>query len=528
MDINKEQIDELNIIVSMHIGKDDYEPKVSEILRDYRRKANIPGFRPGKVPEGLIRKMYGKAVLIDEINKLVSESLTKYIEEQNLKTLGNPLPKMSGDDMDWEIGNDFTFDFEMGLSPEININLSKEDRLNKYQIIVEQDLIDEEVINYTQRFGQYMDVDAVIDCTEKLIGDIVQLGDDGQPLQDGLSAEDSSLLVGMIKDDECKKLFENAKAGDEIVFNLWQALPNEWEIVSILKKKDKNEVGDISGLLFKYTVKNIQKRVNAELDQELFDKVFGEGAVTGLEEFKDRIRENFAFEFEESSFTKFIADIREYLLKKFDPALPEDFLSKWMKAANKDVNEDIFDKEFPHFLENTKWELIANTLIKQYELKVEEQDVIDVAKAVTLRQFSMYGIKNIPDNIITQQAMRMLKEEKDVRSMASQAMERKIANVISEIVDLNIQEISEHDFGKMMYASEYEGETGEAGETGEVEFIEEVKTVEIVEEKVEEVTSVETVASVETPETVEDIVEAEENIEPEKPKKSKKRVKNES
>jgi len=515
MNINKEQIDTLNIVVSVQIGKDDYEPKVSEILRDYRRKSNMPGFRPGKVPEGLIRKMYGKAVLIDEINKLVSESLQKYIEEQDLKTLGNPLPKTSGDDMDWEIGNDFTFDFEMGLAPEIVVNLSKEDRLDKYQIIVEQDFIDEEVENYTNRFGQYVDVDAVDDFKEKLIGDIVQLDEDGQPLQDGLSAEDSSLLVGLIKDDECKKLFENAKTGDEMVFNLWQAFPNEWEIASILKKEDKNKVGDISGLLFRYTVKTIQKHVNAELNQELFDKVLGKDVVSDLEDFKNRIRENIESEYEETCFSKFSADMREYLLNKFDPALPEEFLLKWMKSANKDVSEEIFEMEFPQLLENMKWEFITNAIVRQYELEVNEQEVIDVAKISVRRQFSMYGMKNIPDEILTKQAMSILKEEKNIRSMASQAMEKKIAKTVSEIVDVNIQEINTEDFDNMIYASQQIEETGEVEETGETGEIEEVETVEK-NEAVEEAATVET----------SDVVE-EESKEPEKPKKTKK-IKNES
>ena len=515
MNINKEQIDDLNLVVSMQIGKDDYESKVNEILRDYRRKANMPGFRPGKVPEGLIRKMYGKAVLIDEINKLVSESLTKYIEEQDLKTLGNPLPKFNGDEMDWEIGNDFTFDFDMGLAPEIAINLSKDDQINKYQIIVEQDLIEKEIEHYANRFGQYVDVDVVEDFSEKLIGNIVQLGEDGQPLEDGLSAEDSSLLLSVIKDDECKKLFENAKAGDETVFNLSQAFPNEWEIASILKKKDKNEVGDISGSLFRYNVKTIQKHVNAELNQELFDKVFGENAVSGLEEFKNRIRENIASDYEETCFSQFNVEMRKYLLNKYNPTLPEEFLLKWMKSANQDVNEEVFEKEFPQFLENMKWELIANALIKQHELKVDEQEVIDAAKDATFRQFSMYGMKNIPDEFLTQQAMNLLKDEKSVRNMASQAMERKSAKAVSEIVDLNIQEVSMDDFNQIIYGSQLTEENEETGETGETGEIVEAGEVEVVEKN----------ETVEETGTVENIVEI---IEPEKPKKSKKRVKNES
>ena len=477
MNINKEQIDNLTIVVSLQIGTDDYEPKVNEILRDYRRKANMPGFRPGKVPEGLIRKMYGKAVLIDEINKLVSESLQNYMKEQELMTLGDPMPKTSGDDMDWEIGNDFTFDFEMGLAPEINLNLSKEDRITKYQMMVGRELIDKDIESHASRHGQFLNVDAVVDFKEKLTGDIVQLGEDGQPLDDGLTAEDASMLVGLIKDEEHKEPFKNAKVGDEIVFNLSKTFPNDWEISSILKKKDKNEVGNISDSLFRFTVKTIQKHFNAELNQELYDEVFGKDSVTNIDEFENRIKENIEQDFEETCQSKFSLDMREYLLKKIDPKLPEEFLRKWLLAANKDVSEEVFEKEFPQFLENTKWEMIANAIIKQYELKVDEQEVIDTAKATTRRQYNMYGLKNVADEYLTQHAMRMLKDEKSVRAMASQAMERKIAQKVSEIVNMDIQEISPDDFQKLIYAANDE-EIEQVEEAGEIEKVEEVGKVE--------------------------------------------------
>ena len=496
MNINKEQIDDLNVVVSMQIGRDDYESKVSEILRDYRRKANMPGFRPGKVPEGLIRKMYGKAVLIDEINKLVSESLQNYIKDEQLHVLGDPLPKSSGDDMDWEIGNEYTFDFEMGLAPAIDVNLSKEDQLTKYQIVVDDEMIKRDIESYTARHGQFVDTDTVVDFKEKLTGDIVQLDGDGQPLQDGLSAEETSLLVSLIKNEEYKKPFENAKAGDEIVFNLSETFPNDWEIASILKKKDKGEVGDISAALFRFTVKNIQKYANAEVNQELFDKVFGEGAVASPEEFENRIKENIASEFEESSMSKFSSDAHEYLMEKINPQLPEAFLRKWLQTVNKEVREEVFEKEFPLFLKNMQWELIANAIAKHNDLKVEEQEIIDFAKAATRKQFAMYGMNNISDEHLTNYAMNYLKDEKSIRGTASQILDSKVVKVVLEAVDASIQEMSMEDFNNMVYDRKNEEsenvkeETKEADETKEIEVDEvadatdEIKATE--EEEIEE------------------------------------------
>ena len=489
MHINKEQTDDLNVIISVQIEKNDYESKVNEVLRDYRRKANMPGFRPGKVPEGLIRKMYGKSVLIDEINKLVSESLQKYIEEQQFQMLGEMLPKSSSEDVEWEIGNDFSFDFEIGLAPKIEVNLSKEDQLTKYQIIVEKEMIDRHIENLADRNGNFVDTDAVVDFNEKLEGDIVQLGDDGEPLPDGLSADDTMLFMEDLKiDEEKKKTFENAKAGDEIVFNLWETFPNERMVASILKKQDKEEVGDISASQFQFTVKSVKKFAAAELNQELFDKLFGKDAVTNLEEFENRVRDDIAASFEDGAATKFKKDMQEYLLDKINPQLPEEFLRKWLKTANKDVDDEVFAKEFPMFLSNMKWEVIANAIIKQNEIKISDQDIIDFAKTITRKQLLMYGITNISDDDLAGFTNNYLKEEKNVRATASQVLDGKLADFVKNAVDLTLQEISLDDFNNMMKPSNKEEVEVVETETAEVtiESVEEV--IENTEEEVVEVT----------------------------------------
>ncbi len=453
MNISKEQTDDLSLVVSVEIKKDDYEPKVNEVLRDYRRKANMPGFRPGKVPEGLVKKMYGKAVLVDEINKLVSESLQNYIKDEQLQVLGDPMPKTSGEELAWEIGNDFAFDFEMGIAPVVEIDLSKNDKITKYQIIVNEDLIDKNVENYAARFGEFVETDTVVDFKEKITGDIVQLDDEKQPLEGGLAAEDTSILLSIIKDEERRKPFENIKVGDEIVFNLSETFPNDWEIASILRKKDKEEVGDISASLFRFTVKNVQKFANAELNQELFDKVFGEGAVSNPDEFKDRIREMLNKDFEDSSMARFGYDAREYLLDKINPSLPEEFLRKWLLAANTGIEEEAFNREFPMFLKGTKWDLIMKAIAKQKELTVEENEIIEFAKEATRRQFAQYGITNFPEESLTNYAMGTLKDEKSVQGVVSQIIEKKVAEVIRDSVDPTVQEMSLDDFNKMIYAT---------------------------------------------------------------------------
>lgn len=493
MNINKEQIDELNVVISLEISEKDYDSQVKEVLRDYRRKASMPGFRPGKVPEGLVRKLYGKAVLIDELNKLVSESLQNYIKDQQLSLLGDPLPNVKNNDVEWEIGNNFTFDFEVGLTPVVDFQLSKEeDRITMYQISVEKDMVKKEVERYTARFGQFVETDAVVDFTERLEGNIVQLGDDGQPLPDGLSAEETSLMVSLIKEEEYKKPFENAKMGDEIVFNLSETFSNVWEIASILRKRAKEEVGDISGSLFRFIVTSVRRFSNAELNQDLFDKVFGEGAVVNIEEFEDRIEKHLAANFEGTCFNKFCRDVRKYLVEKVNPPLPEEYLRKWMLLINKDkgINEEIFEKEFPKYLQNMKWDLIVKAIARQHEINLDEQEIINFAKMTARQQLAMYGMDNPSEETLQHYAMNSLKDEKNVREIASQALERKIVKKVSEIVDLNMQEISMDDFNQMINASNNE----EAKEVSNEEKVEEVldseeagQAVEVKEEVVEEV-----------------------------------------
>ena len=477
MNINKEQIDDLNLLVSVEVNKDDYTPKVSDVLRDYRRKASMQGFRPGKVPEGLIRKMYGKAVLVDEINKLVSESLQKYIEDEKLKVLGDPIPTVDGEDMEWEIGNDFKFNFEMGIAPDIECTLSKDDQLTKYEILVAEDLIDQNIENYVSRYGKFVEIDTISDFKEKLTGNILQLNEEGQPLEDGLSAEDSSILLSLIKDEQYRKPFENAQVDGEIVFNLSQTFPNDWEVASILRKKDKSEVGDIQTSLFRYTIRKIEKYVNAEIDQELFDKVFGEGTVASVEEFRQRIKDDIAAEFEDASMVKFGSDARKYLLEKINPALPEAFLRKWLWNINKDkVNEADFDNDFPRFLEGTQWEMISDAIFRKNDIKIVEQDILDVAKDVAKKQFMQYGIPNFSDDILTNYANGLLKEKKASRQFATQAIANKVVKTIYDSVDVIVQQLSLDDFNAMMSpVAEPEVENNEENQEPENQEIENQK-----------------------------------------------------
>ena len=289
MNITKEQADQLNAVIKVEVQKDDYQSRVDEVLSDYRKKARLDGFRPGKVPMGMIKKMYYKPVLAEEVNKLVSESLFSYLQEENIRILGEPLAKKeSTTDIDFDTDEEFTFEFEVGLSPEINLELTGKDKFPYYHIKIDNKELEEYKDNVAKRYGEFIPVDQAGD-SELVKGDLRKVDDQGQPVEEGITAEDVSMSLDMMKDDKEKKKFNGVKAGDEVVFDVKKAYPNDAELASLLRI-NKDDVGLVEGD-FKIAIKEVQKFEKASIDQELFDKIYGEGEVTGEEEFGEKLKQ---------------------------------------------------------------------------------------------------------------------------------------------------------------------------------------------------------------------------------------------
>ncbi|WP_462317081.1 trigger factor [Marinilabilia sp.] len=451
MNIEKEQIDDLNAVVHITIEKDDYEPRVEKVLKDYRKKANMPGFRPGKVPASLVKKMYGKAVLVDEINKLVSENLSQYISENKLDILGEPLPSEKQQTIDFDQDEQFKFSFDLALSPEVEVKLTKREKLPYYDIQVSDDMLDGQKKNVTSRFGT---TEQREEANEKcmLKGDFVQLDQNGDELEDGIKAEDAVMSATIIKDEDEKKKIIGAKVGDEIVFEPKKAFPNDTEI-SYLLKVSKEQAAEVDGQ-FKFTVKEINEYVDPELNQELFDKIFGPGKVTNEEEFTAQVKEDLENTLKMESEYKFSIDAKDKLMGKVDMKLPEEFLKRWIKATNQDkedqqLTDEQIENEMPRFLEDLKWQIIRNQLIKDNELKIEQQDVIEFAKKSARMQFMQYGLNNVPDEHLESYATDMLKNEDQQRSMAEGAINDKVMDFVKEAVKVETKEVSREEFNKL-------------------------------------------------------------------------------
>ena len=291
MNISRENIDELNSVLKVEIGESDYSGKVDDVLKDYKKKVRLDGFRPGKVPFGLVKKMYYKQILVEEVNKILSESLSKYLYEEKLRILGEPLPSDKGNDpIDWDTQTDFNFSFDVGLAPEFEVDLTKKDKVPYYTIKIDKEISDSYTDNFTKRFGSYAPAEKVETGEELLTGEIKLLANENNP-EEVVFSDKSNFSLGVMKDEDIKKRFVGAKIGDHISFDLKKAFPNETEIASILQV-DKEKVSDLPND-FDFRVNEISSFVNAEINQELFDKAYGKDKIKSEDEFKQEIEKEY-------------------------------------------------------------------------------------------------------------------------------------------------------------------------------------------------------------------------------------------
>lgn len=447
MNVVKENVDELNAVLKVQINKTDYDEKVLNVLKEYRKKANMPGFRPGKVPLGIINKMYRIPVLQEEINKLVSESITKYITDEKLKILGEPLPKFEKSaTIEWENQEDFEFDFEIALQPEFEVNIPKS-KIKYYTIKVDDELINKSVSNYAKRFGSMKQVDEITD-NEMLKADLAQIDQDGNIIEDGIKVNDAVISVDRIQDKDIKEQFKGKKINDVLNIDLKKALVNETEISGLLKI-NKEKVAEI-GADFNLTIKEITKFIDSEINQELFDKAFGKDNVKSEEEFKNKISDDLKAAFKDQSEYKFAIDVKELLISKNVFELPSEFLKKWLRLINKDkITDEQFEKEFPAFEEDLKWQLIKNKIIEENDLKVEDDEIINLAKKSIINQFKQYGLATVEDEYIENYAKDILKKDEEKKKLIEQKYEEKTINFIKETLKIEDKEIKQEDFYKL-------------------------------------------------------------------------------
>ena len=446
MNVNQNNIDAVNATLLVTVGNADYAEKVNKAIKDFCKKANMPGFRKGCVPAGLVKKMYGKGLLAEEVNKLVSEALYNYIKENNLNILGEPLPTEDFAAPSLVEGEDFTFSFDIALAPEVKVDWNKNTKVPYYTIDVDQALIDKQVAAYRGRYGKYVQADAVEE-KDVVKGELVELNADGSVKEDGVKVENAMLSPNYIKDkDEQAKVLGVAKEAS-FVFNPAKAFVNEAEIASLLQIKAEEAKAFTADCQF--TVKEITRFAEAEMNQEFFDASFGKDTVKTEEEFYAKIKEGLQEQFVADSDIKFVIDLREYALEQLkDVQFADATLKRWLKLNNEKMTDEEIANEYPKMIEDLKWQMVKDALAKENNVKIEKEDIEAVAKRSAKAQFAQYGMLNVPEDILANYVEEMLKDQNGARNAAERASENKVIAIIKEKISIDNKTVSFDEFNK--------------------------------------------------------------------------------
>ena len=446
MNVKFENVSKAQGLLTISMEKADYQENVDKALKDARKKVQMPGFRPGMVPMSLVQKMYGKSIKADEINKILQDKVYNYIKDNKVDMLGEPLPneeKEAGMSLDDE---NLTFYFDIALAPKFEAQIGKDDTVTYYDIKVTEEMVNNQVKVYAQQNGKYEQVDSYQE-NDVIKGQLVELNTDGTAKEGGITVEGATLMPQYIKNAAQKKLFAKAKKGDSIVFNPAKAYEgNAIEISSLLNKK-KEEVEGIDAD-FSLTVQDITRFVEGELNQELFDRVFGKDAVKDEAGFRAKVEETLAQSFVPDSDYKFLLDVRSYLMEKVGKLeYAEDLLKRIMKANKPDAEQD--DATFQRSLDELTWHLIQEKLVEKYGIKVEEADVQAMAREATRAQFAQYGMMNIPDELLDNYSKEMLKKRETVDNLVNRAIETKLTAAIKKDVKLKNKKVTVDEFNKL-------------------------------------------------------------------------------
>ena len=448
MNISFENPDKINGQLTVTVEESDYKEDVEKTLKDYRKKANMPGFRPGQVPMGMIKRQYGPAVKMDVINKLVGRKVYDYIKENNIPMLGEPLASENHDAVDLEKDAPYTFVFDIAVAPEFKIELNGKNKIDYYKIQVDDKLIDQQVDSFAARMGEYVKAET-FEGNDMLKGDLRELDEQGNTKEGGLTVEAAVLMPSYIKVEEEKKKFDGAKLGDIITFNPRKAYASDVELASFLKI-DKEQVKDHEGD-FSYQITEINRFQNHALNQELFDNIYGKDAVKDEKQFREKIAEGLQAQLEGESDYKFLLDTRAYAEKKVgELEYPDELLKRIMRKNNPDKDEAFVEKNYDESIKQLTWHLIKEQLVKAHDIKVEDQDIKEVARAAARAQFAQYGMSNVPDEYIDNYVNDLLKKQESVDAFIDRAVDTKLTQVLKNAVKLNEKEISLDDFQKMM------------------------------------------------------------------------------
>lgn len=441
MNVSLKKSDDVNGIITVQLEKADYQDKVDKALNSYRQKVNMPGFRQGKVPKGIMQKMYGEAVTAEELNKIINDQLIKFIKDNDLNILGEPLAMRKDEPTKYCEQEKLEFNFKVGLTPEYDLNLNKKDTIPYYKVNLEDDLLEKQITAYKSNYGTYKQVDEKSVESDLLKGTLTEL-ENGEPKENGKVIEKGIIMPSYIKDEETKNSFIGISAGKEVIINPHKAYAdNESEIASFLQIK-KDEVKNINSD-FKFSVNEITRFEEAENGQELYDKVFGEGVVTSEEDFRTKLRENLNDQFKPSSDYLFMKDAETLIQQKLENVtFPEEFLKEFLISTKEDSSPEKIEEDFPKILRELKFHLAKEKILKDENIKIDDEELESVATDFAKTQFAQYGMTNVPLENLQGYAKSLLNNEDSARNIYDIILNRKIQDYIMGKVKIDEKIIS--------------------------------------------------------------------------------------
>ncbi|MBD3748692.1 MAG: trigger factor [Sphingobacteriales bacterium] len=446
MNITQEKTGKLNAVLTVKISPDDYQEKVNKAIKDQAKKIKLPGFRPGMVPPAHVKKMYGKSILVDEINTLLSESVNNYIQQNEIEILGQPLPKEDDTAFNWNFNDEFVFNYELGLAPEVDVEFSSADKLTQYIIKVDEETLASRIKNIRRSYGKMTNPEVVAEG-DVIFGEFVQLNADGSVFVGGIHVT-SSLRLDLIKDEEIKKsLIDLSKEAVVAAFDLVKAVDDETQLVKILKLDEKNPI--IPESKFQLTVKNINRLEESDLDQAFFDKLFGEGVVTTEEAFKAKITEELEAMMAQDADRKLANDLYKYGSEKAKMDLPDEFLKRWLKISNKEITDEELEKGYDDFAKNLKWTLVENKIVKDQKLEIKYEDVFEGAKARIDAQFRMYSPQPLSEEQLGQYTAQFLQDKEQANRIFDEVKSHKVFEYLKTVITLDKEDITYSKFQEL-------------------------------------------------------------------------------
>ena len=430
--------------MKINLAPADYQPRVEKVIKEQAKKAKIPGFRPGMVPAAHIKKMYGKSILVDEINNLLSDTLNNYITEQNLEVLGQPLPKIDDSkEYNWDFNDQFEFNYEIGLAPEFALDFSSKDKLTQYEIKVDDETLQSRIKNIRRSYGKMTNPDVSAD-DDVLYAQLTQLSPDGSVFEDGI-VNTTSVRLDQVIDEKIKKSLIGLKKDDELVFDIQKAYNNDAAKVAALLGIEETEAADLKSN-FRLAVKNVNRLEEGDLNQEFFDKLFGEGVVTDEAGFVAKITEELESMMVQDADRKLQNDIYTYALDKVKFELPDDFLKRWLKATNENLSQEELDGGYNDFAKNLKWTLIENKILTDNNIEIKYEEVFAAAKQSLAQQFAMYSPQPIAEEQLAQYAVQYMQNKENANKVFEEVKALKTLDYIKSVITLDKKEIMYNDF----------------------------------------------------------------------------------